>query len=303
MKKVIIITSLMLTLFSKQINAQWTGSTVSTNTNSDVRIKATTSQGNLTLLADPITLVGLNLSYPKPALTIQKNTNCLPFGGSPVFSNTIRPIFEIVDAQCNSLGNNIGYNTPIFTVGGDCQLKVGSIANLNFDNTINGRTILQTHTLMRGKVRLTNNAAVLAAPDWSNTTFPYTFSVDAGNSRFVGKVQIGNLQAIGTYTNYALSVDGNIICKRMVVQSNSWADFVFNDDYKLMSLQDVSKFILKNKHLPNIPSAENVLENGIDVCEMNKLLLQKIEELTLYMIELKKENEAINSRLNNLNRN
>jgi hypothetical protein len=69
-------------------------------------------------------------------------------------------------------------------------------------------------------------------------------------------------------------------------------DYVFESSYKLPPLEEVSSFINKNKHLPEVSSASTMEENGINLGEMNMLLLKKVEELTLYMIELKKENEA-----------
>lgn len=86
----------------------------------------------------------------------------------------------------------------------------------------------------------------------------------------------------------------------MVVQTASWVDFVFVPDYKLPTLPEVEQYILANKHLPNVPTTTQVTEKGIDLGEMNKILLQKVEELTLYMIELKKENEAIKSAITHL---
>lgn len=70
-------------------------------------------------------------------------------------------------------------------------------------------------------------------------------------------------------------------------------DYVFNTDYKLKSLQEVEKYINENKHLPEIPSAQEIEKNGLMLAEMNMALLKKIEELTLYMIEIKKENQEM----------
>ena len=86
------------------------------------------------------------------------------------------------------------------------------------------------------------------------------------------------------------------------------ADFVFEDDYELRPLHEVEQFINQNKHLPEIPSAKEMeSEDGIGLAELNKLLLQKIEELTLYMIEQQKQieeltnqNKEINSKIQNL---
>ncbi|MFA5781141.1 MAG: hypothetical protein WC868_02610, partial [Bacteroidales bacterium] len=69
-------------------------------------------------------------------------------------------------------------------------------------------------------------------------------------------------------------------------------DFVFDSDYKLMSLVNLENYLKINKHLPDIPSASEIKDNGFKVTEMGSLMLQKIEELTLYIIDLKKENET-----------
>lgn len=111
----------------------------------------------------------------------------------------------------------------------------------------------------------------------------------------------GNV-GIGTTTpgSYKLAVEGTIGARRMKVTQGSWADFVFHPDYELPSLQEVEHFIKTNRHLPEIPSAEEVESDGLDVGEMNKKLLQKIEELTLYMIEMKKESIAQRAELDAL---
>lgn len=74
----------------------------------------------------------------------------------------------------------------------------------------------------------------------------------------------------------------------------NWSDFVFDRDYDLMTLKEVESYIKENGHLPDVPSAEEVKANGVEVGEMNAILLQKIEELTLYIIELEKKIEELN---------
>jgi hypothetical protein len=90
---------------------------------------------------------------------------------------------------------------------------------------------------------------------------------------------------------FMLTVDGSILTKEIKVSTSGsdWADFVFDDDYNLRTLSEVENFILEHKHLPDIPSVEEIKNSGIDLAQMNKLLLQKIEELTLYVIEKEKE--------------
>jgi len=99
----------------------------------------------------------------------------------------------------------------------------------------------------------------------------------------------------------ALDVNGTIRSKEVKIEATGWSDFVFNKDYKLPSLLDVETHIQEKGTLPDIPSEEEVMEQGINVGEMQSKLLQKIEELTLYVIELKKENEAQNKLIEDLN--
>lgn len=100
----------------------------------------------------------------------------------------------------------------------------------------------------------------------------------------------GNV-GIGTTTpNAKLSVNGNIRAHEIKVETANWPDYVFSKSYQLPTLQETEKHIKEKGHLPGIPSASEVKANGIDLGEMNAKLLQKIEELTLHLIE-------INSRL------
>ena len=99
-----------------------------------------------------------------------------------------------------------------------------------------------------------------------------------------------------TNTAYKLDVNGPIRVNEVVVNTTG-ADFVFEDDYKLRSLEEVETFITENNHLPEIPSAADMQANGMSVSELNTKLLQKVEELTLYLIEMKKENEELKTRI------
>jgi hypothetical protein len=101
-------------------------------------------------------------------------------------------------------------------------------------------------------------------------------------------IPTGNV-GIGTINpSYKLSVNGNIRAKEVVVETG-WADFVFSKDYKLPALSEVEKYIKANNHLPEIPSAEEIQTNGLKVGELQTKMMQKIEELTLYVIELEKK--------------
>jgi len=99
---------------------------------------------------------------------------------------------------------------------------------------------------------------------------------------------------------YKLFVKGGIRTEQVKVDiaaSNGWADYVFKKDYKLMPLKDVEHFINNNGHLPEVPSTEDAIKNGIELKEMNILLLKKIEELTLYTIEQQKRIEALEKKV------
>jgi hypothetical protein len=91
--------------------------------------------------------------------------------------------------------------------------------------------------------------------------------------------------------NYKLSVYGKIKAQELYLITTGWSDFVFSKDYKLRSLHEVERHIKEKGHLPDIPSEKEVVANGIAVVDMQAKLLQKIEELTLYVIEQSKINE------------
>lgn len=108
---------------------------------------------------------------------------------------------------------------------------------------------------------------------------------------------LGNL-GIGTLNpSQKLEVNGNIKTKEVNVTAAGWPDYVFSDDYNLISLDSLSDFIHTNKHLPDVPSENSVLENGVNVGEMNAILLKKIEELTLYLLDQKKEIDELKKEM------
>ena len=131
-----------------------------------------------------------------------------------------------------------------------------------------------------GKIDVTNQFPV-------NTIFATTNSGNVG---------------IGTTTpNHKLDVNGVIRAKEIKVEAD-WSDFVFEDDYNLKSLDEVEAYIVQNKHLPEIPTEAEVQEKGINLGEMNAKLLQKIEELTLYVIDQNKEIKSLKKKIHNLQR-
>jgi len=110
-----------------------------------------------------------------------------------------------------------------------------------------------------------------------------------------------NFGASSTYNaqGYKLAVNGGILCEEVkVITDVPASDYVFEKEYKLKSLSEIEAFVKQHKHLPEVPSAEEFKKNGYKVGQMDDLLLRKIEELTLLLIEQNKEIELLKSKLN-----
>jgi len=88
-------------------------------------------------------------------------------------------------------------------------------------------------------------------------------------------------------------IEGRLECRAVKVTMVNLADYVFHEDYNLKSIEEVEGYIESNGHLPNVPSAGYVAENGMDLGEMQNILLEKIEELTLYIIDQQKEIDGL----------
>lgn len=131
-----------------------------------------------------------------------------------------------------------------------------------------------------------------------------------GNSSFVNNVAVGNELSVTVKTTtaqlhvtdeayvvgpfsvgngFSCSSNGLVKAKEINVTLDGWSDFVFEDGYSMPSLGELEQYIKSHRHLPGIPSAEDVENNGVDIGKTNALLLQKIEELTLYIIDLQKQ--------------
>jgi hypothetical protein len=112
-----------------------------------------------------------------------------------------------------------------------------------------------------------------------------------------GQVRIGLTQPT-SQPNYKLAVAGQIVAQSLYITApNTWADFVFAPTYQPMSLAKLETYLQLNKHLPSVPSASEVEANGYSVTDMDAKLLQSVEELTLHVIELSKQNAQLTTRL------
>lgn len=102
-----------------------------------------------------------------------------------------------------------------------------------------------------------------------------------------GTVRIGN---VAVPSGYKFAVNGKMLCEELRVKlAANWPDYVFRNDYRLLPLPELKKFIEQNNHLPNIPKAETIEKEGMEVGDMQKKMMEKIEELTLYIIDLQKQ--------------
>lgn len=112
-----------------------------------------------------------------------------------------------------------------------------------------------------------------------------------------------NINTGTPYTDewFSLAVKGGILAEQVLIKSErSWPDFVFASDYELMPLSELKSYIETNRHLPDVPSESQVNEQGVEVGEMQSVLLKKIEELTLYTIQLQEQVEQLQQKVNEL---
>ncbi len=194
----------------------------------------------------------------------------------------------------------------------------------NTDNTLNyalfisdeegkigvGTELPETQLHVNGDLRVTDLANLNLS-----TIDRITLADGKGNLKTSESLLINNNGAIGIgldpldhfedftgeWDQYKLYVNGGVMSTEIWVKlTTNWSDFVFEDNYKLRPLSEVEQFINDKGHLPEIPSAEQVAEEGINVGQMDAKLLQKIEELTLYVIEQQKQIEKQQQQINSL---
>lgn len=169
----------------------------------------------------------------------------------------------------------------------------------------------QGHSLIMGspKGAYAHNSIILRPGGAANGVLENTFEIDAANGidNYETRVRLtttgnsfinaGNV-GIGTKNpQNKLDVNGTIRSKEVKVEIKDWSDFVFKEDYNLPTLLEVENQIKQNGHLENIPNEKEVLKNGINLGEMDAKLLQKIEELTLYIIDLNKKLDLQNQEI------
>ncbi len=123
---------------------------------------------------------------------------------------------------------------------------------------------------------------------------------NASTHNFEGNLAVnGKIECKGEFKVAEVKTD-NVITKDIQINMNDVADYVFENDYDLKDLSEVESYVNENKHLPGVPSAAEIEANGVSVSKMTNILLEKVEELTLHMIQLKKENAALKAEVESL---
>ncbi|HRH01757.1 MAG TPA: SprB repeat-containing protein [Bacteroidia bacterium] len=260
--------------------------------NNDVKLNSFTNTTNELVMID-----GAKKLYNAPANSIMSEVNYWKTNnnGTDLFHTS---------------GNvGIGTNSPnkLLTVNGDVQLLNDNPNGFNSLQILTGGTIPARRGISidndpSGKFNFYINS------DQSDASFNFINGKDHTsitpnlltiNSN--GKIGIG-VDPTSTYPGeYLLYVKKGIRTEKITVElATYWADFVFDNKYSLMAIEEVEKYIAEHKHLPGIPSSTEVKKEGVNVSEMFAKQMQKIEELTLYMIELKKENSVLKEKVGKL---
>ncbi|MEY2630499.1 MAG: hypothetical protein RLZZ469_1396, partial [Bacteroidota bacterium] len=187
-----------------------------------------------------------------------------------------------------TLSNGGGsFNLPTTSVVAGTNVTVtgtGTTAN-PFTVSANDTSLYANNGIINQATTISGNRVV----DMNNSNIWFS----TANSTSNGKIYLGSTAVYPNATgNYRLFVEGGILTEKVKValrSSANWADYVFANDYKLMPLNEVEAFVKTNKHLPGIDSAEQLAKDGIDVVQMQSKQMEKIEELTLYIIDQDKK--------------
>lgn len=219
---------------------------------------------------------GLNMQIGFPANTsmqdVNTSLNINNAGLDGIKFNTWNNVAKLLSIS------NVNYTSySPFVVYGDGNTQMGQAVQIG--QTQSGIKSLGVNL----NISSVNTTSAIVVNNGSNDMF----RVLKNGETFIG---IKKVQTSNAHANAILQVAGKISCQELVVLDPvKWADFVFEKNYSLTPLNEVEKYYNENKHLKDVPSAKDVKENGINSAEMDAILLQKIEELTLYTVDLNKQ--------------
>lgn len=238
-------------------------------------------------------------------------------------------LIDLSSARKLAIATNAFSSEHQVAIGGNVHILTGAEASLSTHGYLQtGQTDGINLIMDNNEIAARNNGAespLFLQPNQGNvivgttTNWPATFHVAGRNGEAAIRIQaqgatefmIDSVGAVMINTSvnkkpgYELNVDGQIVAEEVLVQNSAnWPDFVFADNYQLQDIRDVESFIKVHRHLPNVPSAAQIEIDGINLGEMDKTLLRKIEELTLYLIrqsqdieQLKLENAALRQEI------
>lgn len=248
----------------------------------------------------PINVVGI---VRHNALTVLKNGNvgigpATPINkfdvqGGVAIGNSYAGI-KVAPANGAIIRGNVGIGTPTPTQKLEVNGNI-SVTGLNSALLFGQETVSADKWGQWGIEYDNVNGGLNFWKPFGSTNFGNNFLYIKDN----GNVGIGTNLTDPSNTPYKLAVNGTIRAKEIVVETN-WSDFVFESTYTLMPLTELEMFIKANNHLPEIPSANEISTNGLKVAEMQTLMMQKIEELTLYIIEQNKKLENLQTKISTI---
>lgn len=242
----------------------------------------------VTYVPGPVVIGGTSYAY-KTAVEELMNNSGPSIGGRLV----VRSIDKSVILGPLGIGTYNPTNSLSFNDVNASELPLGITWYNGGDPTLYGihRTAGQWVAPDFQQLRLGWRTGIVLDP---GTEYPKSYVDIKGKGLRVTAGSVG----IGTTVTgeYKLAVEGTIGARKVKVTSGAWADHVFTEAHHRPGLLELEQYINEHKHLPGIPTEAEVKKDGIDVGEMNAKLLEKVEELTLYIIELKKEVEALKKR-------